>query len=132
MSWTPTPGATFQIPTGHNRHLSVICLGPFVVPGGSSKPQFLFVPLCSFTDPNRQDGTCVLQPAEHPFVLHPTYVAYRHARVEEGQAIAAKAASGVYLPHATPFADHVLRRIANGICISRFTNHHVRALAGCR
>jgi hypothetical protein len=66
-----------------------------------------------------RDKACILEPGDHPFVKHKTYVNYRHARRTTTQKLEQALALGLFVPHHRVSA-HVLRMMREGAAKSRF------------
>jgi hypothetical protein len=73
------------------------------------------------------DSSCVLSPGDHPFVRHPTYVAYAFARRVATERLTAALASGDLLPDA-PALSELLQRIWDGADVSRMLPLKCKAL----
>lgn len=119
---------TLLIPSGPDndpgrRHLHVVCTDP-----DAAKTQ-LIVSITSWTN-NLCDGTCILQPHEHPWLRHQSYVFYRKARIE----LATTLENGLRLGIFEQLADmngQTFLRIRNGVCASPQTPRKIKRYFGC-
>lgn len=81
MPFSVEARATLHFPTPpDNYHLFVILTNP-VPPAG----QVLMVPICTVR--KNHDGTCILQPGDHVFIQHESYVAYAKCRVDQADTL---------------------------------------------
>jgi len=83
-------------PTGE--HLFIIMAGPSPLENYGSVNQFISVSVTSVYPGVPFDEACVLQPGEHSFIKHQSYVAYRHARVDTQQHLEKMVADSVWNP----------------------------------
>jgi len=119
---------TVLIPSGPSHdpnrlHLFVICTDP--CQGGMQ----VIVSIASRVN-NLSDQTCVLQPHEHPFLTHESFVLYRYARIELQTKLVEGVTRGVFKPHQDVNGQTFLR-ILKGICGSPQTPRKVKKYAGC-
>ncbi|WP_052700487.1 hypothetical protein [Methylocucumis oryzae] len=74
----------------------------------------LLVNIASVSKGLPYDATCIIQPAEHRFIKHESYVFYAKARIEAANALLRGVKSGQLTPH--DLMDHALmQRIADGL-----------------
>ena len=96
-------------------HLWVILWGP-------AGPADAYLAVMLTTLRPHSDRTCILNPGDHPFVRHPTSVAYRDALRWTDERLTQLVASGVAKPR-QPLSDQVLERIRAGFFASMHTAH---------
>ena len=83
-AWSCAPGNTLLVPSGPSGlHLFIITLGPIVLPGYGPKPQAVMVSATTIRDGIPHDSACELRAGEHPFIQHPSYIAYRYIRLDQ-------------------------------------------------
>ena len=130
-SWAPSRGETLLVPSGPSgEHLFLMLLGPAVLPGYGPNPQVAMASITSIRTDIPFDGACILQPGEHPFVQHPSYVAYRYLRLDGEPHIARMVASSVWRVH-QPCAPLLLQRVVDGVCKSKLTPREYKRIFGC-
>jgi hypothetical protein len=76
------------------------------------------------------DGTTRLGKGDHPFLYKDSYVFYRKARIEHGDAISKGVAAGEFVLK-EPISDDWVKAIMLGICESPQTSRKVKKYAGC-
>lgn len=91
-------------------HLWIVVTDPEGVP-----PSVLLVNLSSYVDDGRRaiDATCLLEPGDHPFVVHTSFVYFEKARVSETSQLERALDLGAMHPH-TPIGEALLGRIRKG------------------
>lgn len=77
MAYVPYKGGTLLIPTGNSGYHLFVILTDRCAAG-----QHLLANFTSVPDTGAYDQTCLINPGEHPFVKHPSYVMYRLAEVQ--------------------------------------------------
>lgn len=105
------------------RHLHVVVNDPDV------DGNVLLLAICSVTAAPH-DATCVLQPHEHPFLKHPSYVFYARATL----ASAAALQDGIARQEIAIYSDlntQSFLRLRNGICRSPLTPLRIKRYLGC-
>ena len=105
-------GDAFLLTTkGINDHPQVVISDP-----GQNSEELVVVSLTSYntiSNESRKDGSCILQPGDHPWIKHTTCVSYRDGRiVSEGRLDAMLAARQIELLE--PVTDPILTRIIEG------------------
>ena len=70
------------------------------------------------------DKTCILQPVDHPFITHASYVVYRRAIIVELRGLERNLNNGLIEPKERAGAD-VVERIVMGVEKSMFTKNHI-------
>lgn len=96
MAWVCNPGGTLLVPSGETHHLFVILNTPADFDTYPPKSCVL-VPFSTIRK-GPYDATRVVQAGAHPFLKAPSFVAYRHARMERADMLAQRAAAGMYIP----------------------------------
>jgi hypothetical protein len=76
------------------------------------------------------DSTCELGVGDHPFIQHPSYVNYRHLRMDASPHVEKMIGDSIWLPH-QPCTLELLNRIVAGVCASKLTPREFKALFGC-
>lgn len=92
-------------------HLFVCVFGRRIVNG---KEQILLVPFCSVRGGRQEDLTCVVEKGEHPFIDHPSYLAYNLAREEMVAGVVRHLNSAQFKP-AEDVSAELMKRIEDGI-----------------
>lgn len=129
--WTATPGHTLLVPSGPSGlHLFVLTLGPIVVPSYGSAPQLALVSATTIRPGVPHDPACELYPGDHPFIQHPSYIAYRYLRLDPAPHVGQMVEQSVWTPH-TPCSEALLQRILAGVCISKLTPREFKRVFGC-
>ena len=122
-AWIPQKGATLFMPTGGTagRHLFIVLNDPANL-DGHPPGMCLLTCVCSIPAVGVfYDTQCLLATGCHPFVVHESYVAYKHTRLESMTSLLKGIADGVFQPH-DPCGDPPLSEIRAGIEQSR----HIR------
>lgn len=101
-------GATLLMDTDGGLHLHIIFNDPALIQNYGNQPQVIFASVTSIKPGKTPDSTVILNVGDHPFIQHPSYIAYRHAEIKP-QTVVAKLGSG----HA-PISDELLERIIRG------------------
>lgn len=71
------------------------------------------------------DESCIVQPGDHPFVKHPTIVAYQRAFIQLNDELEAKRSAGS-LRMREPLSASLLLRIQQGALISKATPNKIK------
>lgn len=125
---TVAVGDTFHIPSGPTgSHLHVVALGPVVIPGYGSAPMIILVGMTTTRAGAHHDAACELSVGDHPFVQHPTFMAYRWARVERESDVIAWAANGTWRS-GDKCSQDLVARIEQGARASDFLRADLQAL----
>lgn len=119
---------TLLIPSGPShdpdrQHLFIVCNDT------DENGLNLIVPVTSWTN-DLCDATCPLEPHEHAFLKHSSYVLYRKARIEDTKTLQAGLASGLLTSH-DPVNGQVFLKVRNGICRSSQTPRKIKTYFGC-
>jgi hypothetical protein len=123
--FVPFKRATLLIPSGpvhdpDRKHLFVLLTDPIETPDVQDK-QVLLVNIATVPNGLPYDATCIIQPAEHRFIKHESYVFYAKARIEAANALLRGVKSGQFIPH--DIMDHALvQRISDGLRQSPHTS----------
>ncbi|MGZ8190735.1 MAG: hypothetical protein ACXWTS_05835 [Methylococcaceae bacterium] len=116
--FVPFKRATLLIPSGpahdpDRKHLFVLLTDPIEAPDFEGK-NVLLVNIASVPNGLPYDATCIIQPAEHRFIKHESYVFYAKARIEAANKLLNGVKAGLLTPH--DLMDHVLvQRISDGL-----------------
>lgn len=87
----------------------------------------LMVPVCTLHDGLNVETCCVLEPGDHPFIQHKSYLDYRFARLEQVSHIEKLVQQGQYSAK-DAFDSHVLQRIVAGALSSRRISREYKKL----
>ena len=124
----PRKHDTFLIPSTtssgiEKKHLHIAITDP--VDSGNHIPCILLVSVASIRKgKSGYDTTCVLQPADHPFIRHASYVVYRQAVIMELRHLERGFSNGLITSQKRAGAD-VVERIVAGVEKSDFTKNHI-------
>ena len=119
-----TPGQAIWIPSGprhdpQREHLHFVAARTAGPP-----PQVMLVSLCSIVG-NSYDASTVLLSGDHPCIQHPSYINYRHTRIEREDVLE----RGVGLRQfriAEDCTEEVLQKIRGGLAVSAFAAPYTR------
>lgn len=134
--WNAVRRATLLIPSGpahdpNRKHLHIVLNDPF--PDGSQAPKVLLVSITSIPASNIYDSSCALFPAEHPFIVHHSYVAYNRLALVDPSILEAKVQANQFI--AKPILDekffsYVIEGLRDSPHVSpRFLRYFEAALA---
>lgn len=116
-AFLPVKKSTLMIPSSPDGrfilHLFIVLTNPV-----NSESFVLLVDVSSIHG-KHYDDACVLNVGDHPFVVHPSYIQYRYARIERADFLVRKVEGGAFLPR-TPVSDALYDRIVQGLFKSRF------------
>jgi len=116
--FVPFRRATLLVPSGpvndpDRKHLFVLLTDPIEAPDFEGK-QVLMVNIASVPNGLPYDATCIIQPAEHRFIKHESYVFYAKARIEAADKLLRGVKSGQLTAH--DLMGHALvQRISDGL-----------------
>lgn len=124
----PFPGATLLMPSGpeddpDRMHLFVVLTNPFDDIGDGIQ-KVLLVSFSSVRDYYNHDPACVLNPGDHPFVKHESFVVYKRAIIVEANKLIEGVRKNVFSSH-TPMSESVLSKIHQGLESSEHTTPRV-------
>lgn len=124
--WVCSAGGTLLIPSGgEGNHLFVILNNPADFAG--YQPQScVSVSICSIRK-GPYDGTRILKPGVHPFIVQDSYVAYRHARVDSAEHLGELVKNLVFVP-LNPIDPATLASLVSGLFASPQTPNHLKKL----
>jgi hypothetical protein len=129
--WQTLPGQTLLVPSGPSGlHLFVLVLGPVTFPGYGSTPQIAMVSATTLREGIPHDPACVLEPGDHPFIQHRSFISYRHLRLDTDPHVGRMVDSAVWSRH-EPCTPALLQRIVAGVCLSKLTPREYKRLFGC-
>ena len=124
----PRKQDTFLIPSTtssgiRKKHLHIAITEP--VDSGNRMPCILLVSLASIRQgESGYDETCILQPADHPFIKHASYVVYRQAVIMELRDLHRNLKNGIIKPKERAGVD-VVARIVMGVEKSPSTKNYI-------
>ncbi|MCD6672662.1 MAG: hypothetical protein LT106_07390 [Burkholderiaceae bacterium] len=72
------------------------------------------------------DTACELHAGDHPFIRHPSYIAYRHMRVDASAHTAEMVMRGLWKPHER-CSPELLARVIAGARVSRLIPREFKA-----
>ena len=131
--WQCTPGNTLLIQSGpsNENHLFVITHGPSVIPHfhgyGVNEKVLMVNASTAYSATQPHDPACTLAAGDHPFIRHPSFIYYRHARLYDLTHVVNMVNQGVWTPH-TPFSAEMLERIIAGVHSSRHIPREFKTL----
>lgn len=105
------------------KHLHVICTDP------DKDGNVLIVGICSVTKAP-YDTTCVLQPHEHEFLKHDSYVLYANATLVSVDNLHRGIEANAIVVHQDMNGQTFLR-VRNGVCRSKHTPRKIKKYLGC-
>ena len=111
-------------------HLFVVLLGPTILADYGQAPQILAASVCSIKVGLPHDTACVLQPGDHAFVQHPSFVSYRHMCVEPEQHVLKMVEQNVW-PQNQPCSPQLVQQLIAGVCASKLTPRIYKGFFGC-
>ena len=115
-------------PAGH--HLFFVISGPAPVAGYGASTQVILASICSVPNNVPYHTACVLQVGQHPFIQHPSYVSYRHLRIETEAHVDNMIATNVWIPQPA-CSNALLQQIVSQVCASRLTPREFKQLFNC-
>lgn len=119
-------GGTLFIASGPSGdHLFVTAFDPKKIHGHGICDQILLVPFCSVHPSGKHDNACVVQPGEHIFVKHESYMDYRNSRIESVDHIKSCVDNGTIKTY-TPTDKILLLRIQQGLADSKRVPRHIK------
>ena len=130
QGWHAAPGQTLLVPSGPGLHLFFLILGPVVLTDYGTSPQLAMASATTLRDGIPHDPACVLEPGDHPFIQHRSYLAYRYLRLDTSQHVENMVGSAVWRPH-EPCSAKLLRRVVSGVCQSRLTPREYKRIFQC-
>lgn len=113
-------GATLLMDTFGGLHLHIILNDPVVLQSYGNQPQVLLASVTSIKPGKQHDSTVVLNIGDHPFIEHPSYIAYSFADIKPAT-IVAKLGTG----H-EPISEQLLERIICGAFLSPKVRNFVK------
>ena len=115
----PGEGSTLLVPSGPRRHLFVVLTKP-----AGSKERILMVGINSIHDDQYHDPACILYAGDHPFITRPSFIAYRFAKIVDGDRVRHCLETG-YFTLREPVSQEVFEKICHGLVMSRHTRPSV-------
>lgn len=112
------PGDACLIPSGPNKHLHFILLGPRRFQGWPPQDHMLLVNVTSIKQGIPHDPACVLKAGDHERIHHPSFIAYRHARLDPVAHVTRMLEVGTWVSM-KPASAELLARLLNGLTTSR-------------
>ena len=130
-SWSCRKGAALLIPSGPregHKHLFAVLLDPLKVDCYGNAPHVLLACVVSI-QPGRPplESACLLEPGEHDFITHASYVDYRFTRLERAEHVDRRVAEGVFVEKGD-CSDVLLRKIIAGAMASRRISREYKLL----
>jgi hypothetical protein len=124
--WLCVAGSSLLIPSGTDgSHLFIILNDPCDFDG---YPTQSCVSVCTCTiRSGPYDDTCVLQAGSHPFLNANSFVAYRHARMDQATHLQNGVASGIFVPRPS-LDDRLLNAVRDGLYRSPQTPRYLKRL----
>lgn len=120
MPYIPARCDTLLIPSGPSEHLFVITTD--ACPMGSH----LLVNFSSVKAGRTIDSTCIIEPGEHPFIGHRSFVLYRSAQIQTANRLSTLVDGWLYKPHERATSE-LTDRILSGFSVSPFTPNFIKS-----
>lgn len=120
---TIAAGTTILIPSGPSGHHLFVSI--FEVRQIDGKLKLLLAPI--ETQVPKHETTCMLISGDHEFVKHPSFIGYRHCRIEDLDHVLRCINSGVYKCDGKPISAGLLERIKSGYKESKRIPKYIRA-----
>ncbi len=122
-------GAALLVPSGpahdrDRRHLHIIVSNPCDVDGHRCA---VWVSVCSLRDDTHDDRSCILEPDDHPFLKHRSFVYYAFAAAVPVDRILAQVKSREIVS-VEPVTADVLGRIIDGLMHSPHVKPRLRGI----
>jgi hypothetical protein len=108
-------------------HLFAILLDPLVNKDYGPRAHALLACVVSIRPGVQYEDACVLEPGDHPFIKHPSYVDYRFTRFEPAEDVEARVAESVFVSKEDCSAE-LLLKIANGALRSKRISRGLKAI----
>lgn len=125
-SWICACGNTLLIPSGQQgNHLYIVLNDPMDF-NGHPPQSCASVCICTIRL-GPYDKTCVVAPGEHKFVVDPSYVAYRHTRIDQASHLIGMVTANAVFPH-DPVSNELLTRVRLGLRESKQTPNYLKQL----
>lgn len=120
----PVRRATILIPSGPaldptRKHLFILLTDP-VATSAAREKQVLLVGISTHRPDLPHDPTCILYPADHPFVTKASFVNYARARTEDAKKLVSGVQTGLLVPR-EPLESGIFARVCKGLSESRHT-----------
>ncbi len=131
-TWSLGLGKTLLVPSGpqDHSHLFVMVLGPIQIPSYGSQPHVAMVSATTIRPNIPYDNACVLNPGDHPFIQHPSYIAYRWMRFDPSTHVDRMVQTNSWKPH-QDCSQALTQKIIDGVCLSKQTPREFKMLFGC-
>lgn len=126
MPWVCNAGGTLLVPSGETHHLFVVLNAP--ADFETYAPQSCVLVSFSTVRPGPYDATRVVQAGAHPFIREPSFVAYRHTRMERAAVLAQRADAGIYVPR-EPVSEALRQDLIAGLYASPLTPQYLKKLS---
>lgn len=121
-NWLPKAGECLLIDSGPTgKHLFIILL----VFRSSTIEQVISVPVCTVRDQAKADPACRIQSGEHPFVVHESFVEYRHARLDQADHVLDRVKELTFIPQ-QPASATLLTKAREGLKNSAFVKRYLK------
>ena len=125
MPWACEAGGTLLIPSAPGYHLFVILNDP--ADYEAYAPQSCVLVSFSTIRNGPYDTTRIIPPGAHPFIKEPSFVAYRHARMDAAASLAGKVTAMMYIPR-EPIANELRLSLIEGLYVSPQTPRYLKLL----
>ena len=113
-------GATLLLDAHGGLHLHVILNDPACIENYGTEVQVVIVSVTSIKVGKEYDDTVVLSPGDHPFIKHPSYVAYRFAQIKPANLVAQLGKEH------SPISDSLMAKIIQGALKSGKTRMYIK------
>jgi catabolite regulation protein CreA len=98
-----------------------------LIAGSGKHQRVIAVPVFSVPDFPLYDSACVLDPTDHSFIEHPSYIDYRHARDDDADHLISCVQSGIFVIREKS-SDGLVERIITELASSKFISRHFKKM----
>jgi hypothetical protein len=127
VAWLPYAGSAFLKPSGNKNHLFIVVDTPMKFEGYGPHDCVVIVSVTTLRNIPSDDLACLLNAGEHPFVRHPSYVAYVQAEVVTVPHLQGLLSTGVCSIQPDLSAE-VLARVRAGLHLSKRISREFKKL----
>jgi hypothetical protein len=120
-------GDTLHIPSGQNKHLFTIILGPIVIKDRGNIKQYVLVNFSSIKPEDNHDTTCEVSVGEHPNITRPSYIVYHKAEIKREDDVLKGLKQGTY-KKSSVCPPALLAKITIGALQSKLIGREIKKL----
>ena len=120
-------GQSFLIPSGpgDKKHQHFVVVEPRVLPGHGRRSHVLLAGVTTIYEGVHYDSACVLEPGDHPFIKHHSYIDYRNVRIVAVTHVETMRDKGVWIENDS-CSRTLIERIFAGIFVSKHVKRFVQ------